>query len=419
MATLNFYYRSSKKQAFLTSKLRFSFNSRNYVKTAKTNTKTSQEIWSNINAKRIKDAQIKAKVYDLKKELTDLEIYVLNAFDNETEKINVTHQNWLLDRINEFYGNQRTIPNNLLEYIDYYHEVRKAEIKDHTVKKLNGFKKKMIQFEKEHKKKFKLIDVNESFKNDFISHLNKLNYSKHYIKKQISILKQLCNHAKYNGVEISHQVDKLTYKTEKLPIIYLIFDELEKMENVKLSTENLKAARDWFIISAYTGQRISDFMRFTTDMIREDNEDEFLEFSQQKTNKLMTIPLHYKVKEIIAQNNGKFPKKLTHQKYNDYLKTVCKRAGINQLIKGRKNVNIGTKKSPVFRYKTDYYPKYELITSHDGRRSFASNFYGKIPTNYLIYITGHSTESIFLDYIGKSNKDKAHEISRMFKDLKV
>jgi hypothetical protein len=49
-----------------------------------------------------------------------------------------------------------------------------------------------------------------------------------------------------------------------------------------------------------------------------------------------------------------------------------------------------------------------------GRRSFASNYYGKIPTTYLIFITGHSSEKMFLNYMGKSNKDLAVEVSKYF-----
>ena len=40
------------------------------------------------------------------------------------------------------------------------------------------------------------------------------------------------------------------------------------------------------------------------------------------------------------------------------------------------------------------------------RRSFATNFYGKIETPLLMNITGHSKESTFLTYIGThQNKD--------------
>ena len=35
-----------------------------------------------------------------------------------------------------------------------------------------------------------------------------------------------------------------------------------------------------------------------------------------------------------------------------------------------------------------YIQKYELITSHVGRRSFATNYYGKVPTAYIKTIMG-------------------------------
>ena len=51
-------------------------------------------------------------------------------------------------------------------------------------------------------------------------------------------------------------------------------------------------------------------------------------------------------------------------------------------------------------------PKYKFVTSHIMRRSFASNYYGKIETPLLMNITGHSKESTFLTYIGThQNKD--------------
>ena len=63
----------------------------------------------------------------------------------------------------------------------------------------------------------------------------------------------------------------------------------------------------------------------------------------------------------------------------------------------------------------DYkYEKCELVSSHIGRRSFASNNYGIIPTSFLMYITGHTTEGMFLTYIGKSNKDIAMELTSYF-----
>ena len=60
------------------------------------------------------------------------------------------------------------------------------------------------------------------------------------------------------------------------------------------------------------------------------------------------------------------------------------------------------------------YPKWQLVTSHIGRRSFATNNYGKIPTALLIGVTGHSTESMFLEYIGKTDTQKAMALAEYF-----
>jgi integrase len=125
------------------------------------------------------------------------------------------------------------------------------------------------------------------------------------------------------------------------------------------------------------------------------------------------VPLHPKVLEILNKRKGKFPYPISDQKYNDFIKTVCELAEINELTKGSKLVETETD-SKVYRKKTGMYKKYDLVTSHIGRRSFATNFYGKIKTIYLIYMTGHSTESLFLEYVGKSNKDLALEITKYF-----
>ena len=80
-------------------------------------------------------------------------------------------------------------------------------------------------------------------------------------------------------------------------------------------------------------------------------------------------------------------------------------AGIDQIIKGNKMCSI-TK-----RVEFGMYPKYELIASHAMRRSFETNYFGKIETPILMEITGHSRESTFLSYIGENpNKDAIADV---------
>lgn len=69
------------------------------------------------------------------------------------------------------------------------------------------------------------------------------------------------------------------------------------------------------------------------------------------------------------------------------------------------------KKSKKYRKEFGRFPKHELISSHVCRKSFASNFYGDIPTALLISITAHATEQQFLEYIGKTSNDYAIQLA--------
>lgn len=61
--------------------------------------------------------------------------------------------------------------------------------------------------------------------------------------------------------------------------------------------------------------------------------------------------------------------------------------------------------------------KWEAITSHICRRSFASNFYGKIPTPLLMEATGHSTEQMFQRYISSTNTERTRSLATYLDEM--
>ena len=61
--------------------------------------------------------------------------------------------------------------------------------------------------------------------------------------------------------------------------------------------------------------------------------------------------------------------------------------------------------------------KWESISSHGCRRSYATNFYGEMPTSWLTSITAHSTEKQFLEYVGKPAIDTAQQIAEFYAKL--
>jgi integrase len=441
MATVNFLYRSTKDKANLHLRLLYRYNDSDFVFGANTKFEVLKDYWNENHIidkktkkiKGTKEVSILNKRLEVNNELNKIENHVLNAFNTvSTDEVN---KEWLQTQIDYYYNppqEAEQLPTGLLKYFDYFIEAKKNEITNGTQKKYNVTKHLLERYQKTKSTQIKIADVNDKFKVDFENYCLKNNYALNTISKDLRTIKTVCNHARYNGISTSHQLDKIKTPQHKTEKIYLTFEELTKIENIdkRRLNDNYDNAKDWLIISCYTGQRISDFMRFDKSMIRYEKNKQgilkpFIEFTQVKTNKVMTVALHPKVIEILEKRNDDFPKIISDAKYNLYIKQVCRIAGITDVIKGSRLTDINNEdktekkaknKDEVkqFRKEVGMYKKWELITSHIGRRSFATNFYGTIPTTHLKNVTGHSTEAMFLNYLGKSNKDLAMELTNYF-----
>ncbi|MEC4048467.1 site-specific integrase [Flavobacterium sp. SUN046] len=441
MATVNFLYRSTKHKANLHLRLLYRYNDCDFVFGANTKFEVLKDYWNENHIidkktkkiKGTKEVSILNKRLEVSNELNKIENHVLNAFNTvSTDEVN---KEWLQTQIDYYYNppqEAEQLPTGLLKYFDYFIEAKKNEITNGTQKKYNVTKHLLERYQNTKSTQIKIADVNDKFKIDFENYCLKNNYALNTISKDLRTIKTVCNHAKHNGISTSHQLDKIKTPQHKTEKIYLTFEELTKIENIdkRRLNDNYDNAKDWLIISCYTGQRISDFMRFDKSMIRYEKNKQgilkpFIEFTQVKTNKVMTVALHPKVIEILEKRNDDFPKPISDAKYNLYIKQVCRIAGITDVIKGSRLTDINNEdktekktknKDEVkqFRKEVGMYKKWELVTSHIGRRSFATNFYGTIPTTYLINVTGHSTEAMFLNYLGKSNKDLAMELTNYF-----
>jgi hypothetical protein len=439
MATINFLYRSTKEKANLHLRLLYRFNDIDFVFGTNTKLQVVKTHWKAYHVpdkktKKIKGSkliEVNNRITKINTELNKIENHILTAFNDA--KPQQVDKDWLVNQIDLYYNpikEAQPLPKGLLKYFNYFIECKKNEISNGTLKKYNVSKHLLERYQLEKKTEIQIIDVNEKFKLDFENYCLRHNYAPNTISKDLRTLKTVCNHAKYNGIATSHQLEKIKTPNYKIEKIYLSFDELEKIENIdkRRLNDNYDNAKDWLIISCYTGQRISDFMRFSKYMIRYERNKEgvlkpLIEFTQTKTAKIMTVALHPKVIEVLEKRNGEFPKVISDPKYNLYIKQVCRIAGLTKKIKGSKLIDLNndeaekkSKKAAVKQYRkeTGLFPKWELITSHIGRRSFATNFYGTIPTTYLMNVTGHSTEAMFLSYLGKSNKDLAIGITSYF-----
>ncbi|MGP1991868.1 phage integrase SAM-like domain-containing protein [Zobellia laminariae] len=421
MATVNFLFRSTKDVAPLNVRLLYrvtdNINHSDYVIGAKTQLSVSKHYWAKQhNKKRGVEPELENKQTEIKEELKLIKAHILRAF--ESSPTNLINKKWLQSTIDNYYSPDisKNIPTDLVSFIDYYNENRKDDVSITSIRKFNVIKHKMQRLQEYRGKTILINEIGENFKQEFKKYYQSENYAQNTTQRELGIIKTFCKEAKRKGLETHKELDDLKLKSEKTRPLYLNFEELRQIEEAKNLTDSLDNARDWLIISCYTGQRISDFLRFKRSMIRVEEGKSLLEFEQQKTKKTMTIPVHEKVLRILDKRNGAFPKTISDQKYNQFIKKVCEKAELKTMVKGKKQTNIepDVKKPVKIRNVSGTYEKWELVTSHIGRRSFATNFYGQIPTNYLIYVTGHSSEALFLKYVGKSNKDKAMELFKYF-----
>ena len=136
--------------------------------------------------------------------------------------------------------------------------------------------------------------------------------------------------------------------------------------------------------------RFSDLERLSKDNIN----DSSIEIKTKKTSQNVVIPLHSIVKSIIEKYNYALPKAISNQNLNEYIKEVAKKAGIEE------DIYVEETKGTLKVTRTD--KKYNFVSAHTARRSFATNaFLAVAPTIQIMKMTGHTTEKAFLSYIKK------------------
>lgn len=404
MASVNFLYRSTKDKAPLTLRLLYRYKGKDFVFPSKVKYEVEKNYWK-VHKKNTRDATIRNKQIEVNTELQKIENFVLDAF--KSANINQINKEWLNEQIYLYYN-----PPTNNKYSDLVVDVIEQKIKDAPhldngkggiglgecrVNSYGRLKEMFNDFQG--KKRYRVKDLDLNVFKAFRKWLSEDNsYSPSYTAKKLSDLKGICKYGASLGLEVSDTLGGIKTKQvsaydEDMDVIILKETEIEKIEQLDLDNEALINARKWLILGCYTGQRGKALtIRIRTENFVSYGKDLVIKFIQKKGNKTVLIPVLPKVKEIYE--NG-MPYTVSVQKLNKHYKTLGKLAGIDEMILGR--IQEGKRGIKKLR------PKYQYMSTHIGRKSFASNHYGKIPTPIIMRVTGHSKESTFLTYINQSD----------------
>lgn len=358
----------------------------------------------------------------IKSKLDKLAIFINDAHNEGISKGIEFSGDWLQLQIDLFNNKIAIVELDVLtNYIDKY--IAEAPYKTNQKKEiglsigrignLKLFKNVIKRYEEQvlGGKSILIKNINLQFVEKYKTWLFDQGYAVNYVGKNIDNIKTICNDAFKNDIETSIQLKNIKSISENNTpenVIYLSEEEQEQIKDTTLIREALINARKWLLLGCLVGQRGGDLLDISEKNIKDINGIKIIELKQQKTGKLVAIPLLPEALEIIESG---MPYKISLPRFNEYIKDVCKEAKLNERILGRKKPKAN---SPTVK---DIYPKYEVVTSHICRRSFATNFYGRIPTPILMNITAHGTERMFLNYIGKTTYDNAYQMLEYFSKL--
>lgn len=227
---------------------------------------------------------------------------------------------------------------------------------------------------------------------DFMDfYINERGANNNTFGKMIKTLKTFLNAATQQGYNSILDFKDKRFKVyqEEVSHIYLNEEEIKRILDLDLSNNiKRKTIRDLFVVACYTGLRFSDFKQINEKNISNGR----LKIKTQKTGKYVVIPFHPIVKKIISSYGEVIPKSYCNPVINRELKKIGKLAGFFENI-------IQVRTHGIIRKETKY-KKWQLISTHCARRSFATNLFKQgFPTINIMKITGHKSEKTFMRYI--------------------
>lgn len=288
------------------------------------------------------------------------------------------------------------------ELFGFWEAIVDGKVKTKSGEKLRPIsainKRQTLKIVRAYNQNLTFADMDVRFYNNFRTFLEGEGYEPNSIGKHFKELKSILHRAKANGYKVNEGFIGWAVTREQNEVVALSKDEVLAIANLDLSSSK-KDVRDIFIMACFLGLRIGDFPKLKKENFVVRNGLEFFDYVQEKTGASVSVPVLPQLQEIISSWSA-WPKMISEQNFRSQLKSICKMAGLNDRVVIR-----------IREGKPEYKIKWEAISPHSARRTFASAlFYGwwanPLTAAYTMQYTGHESEKTFMLYIGASKRDK-------------
>jgi integrase len=231
--------------------------------------------------------------------------------------------------------------------------------------------------------------LNMTFYQRFQDYCISLQNSNNTIAGRVRNLKAALNWCKKQGVKIHPDVEYFQAKWEETNHIALALADLQALEKLDLEDNTrLQNVRDMFLLGSYTGLRYSDLSRLRTEHIT----GETITINIEKTSDILSIPIIPQARRILDRYPYVNFRRISQQKFNDYIKEVCKMAGFNENV--IRTYRTGTKTIEKIQ------EKWECVASHTMRRTFVTVSHSiGMDDHTIMKITGHKNYQNFKKYL--------------------
>lgn len=257
-------------------------------------------------------------------------------------------------------------------------------------------------------------DINEEWLQGFVASLHKADLRNTTISKYMSFVRWFLRWAYnkgYNPTRV-HETFKPKFKGvggNIKEVIYLEWEELIKLYSFRFpeNKPSLSTVRDVFCFCCFTGLRYSDVAKLQKNDVKKNA----IRIVSKKDVDGLIIELNKYSRAILDKYKDiELPKGLalpviSNVKTNEHLKTMGKLAGIDEpqrivYFKGNKRFE-------------EVLPKYALLTTHCGRRTFIVNGLRLgVPSEVIMKWTGHSDYKAMKPYIKIVDKLKVAEMDK-------
>lgn len=270
---------------------------------------------------------------------------------------------------------------------------------------------------KNYNKKLTLEGFDKATFAGFVAHLQtKVRQLNTTVAKNVGFLRWFLRWAAANGyyTGLAHLQYRPRFKgLDCKEVIYLEWDELIHFLNFEFPANkpSLPAVRDVFCFCCFTGLRYSDVAKLRRSDIHREQTPPFMSIVTKKTTARLHIELNKYALALLDKYEGvglpndKALPVISNVKMNENLHEAAEVAGIDEPV----NIvsYVGSERSEVV------VPKYSVLTTHAGRRTFIVNALRLgIPAPVIMEWTGHSDFKAMKPYIKIVNDAKVENMER-------